>query len=143
MNYTIEIDGKMYEVEVEEQESSYRVTVGGVTYHAHIEEKREVSSVHPRPSASVPAPLIQPVVIPPPQPPGGSQPGIITAPMPGTIMSVKVSPGASVQTGDLLLTLEAMKMENEITSPSPGVVKKIMVKEGQTVNTGDPLLQMS
>jgi biotin carboxyl carrier protein len=141
MKYIIEIDGKIHEVEIEEQESSYLVTCDGVLYHAHIEEKQDTSPVHTQSPVTSPAPFIQPV-----GPPGPPQEvplsGTITAPMPGTIMKVTVSPGAAVQAGDLLLTLEAMKMENEITSPSTGVVKQILVKEGQTVNAGDPLIQM-
>jgi biotin carboxyl carrier protein len=63
----------------------------------------------------------------------------VTAPIPGTILSVKVKVGASVKPGDVLLTIEAMKMENDIVAPRKGVVKEIRVSEGQTVKYGDVL----
>ncbi len=68
--------------------------------------------------------------------------GVVTAPMPGKILRVLVKEGEQVKTGQGLLILEAMKMENEIPAPKDGVVKKILVKEGDTVNTGDPLIEM-
>jgi glutaconyl-CoA decarboxylase len=60
--------------------------------------------------------------------------------MPGKILKVAVSVGASVNAGDLLLVLEAMKMENEIQAPSAGTVKEIKVSDGSPVNTGDVLV---
>jgi biotin carboxyl carrier protein len=139
MKITIEIDGTAHEVEVEERESYYRVTVDGVSHRARIAEKPDNSSM--KAQSSPPGPLAQ---SPPPSPQPSSQllSGTITAPMPGTILKIQVSPGASVKMGDVLLTLEAMKMENEITSPSTGTVKEILVSQGQTVNAGDALLHM-
>ncbi|HHV73796.1 MAG TPA: biotin/lipoyl-binding protein [Thermoanaerobacterium sp.] len=64
----------------------------------------------------------------------------INAPMPGTILDVKVNQGQAVKKGDVLLILEAMKMENEITSPYDGTVISINVSKGASVNTGDVLL---
>jgi glutaconyl-CoA decarboxylase len=60
--------------------------------------------------------------------------------MPGKILKVVVSAGASVKNGDLVLVLEAMKMENEIFSPADGVVKEIRSREGDTVNSGDVMM---
>jgi glutaconyl-CoA decarboxylase len=60
--------------------------------------------------------------------------------MPGKVLKVAVSVGAQVSEGDLLLVLEAMKMENEIQAPSAGTVKEIKVKDGDPVNTGDVLV---
>ena len=60
--------------------------------------------------------------------------------MPGTILDVKVQAGASVKRGDVLLILEAMKMENEITAPHDGTVLQIAVQKGASVSTGDLLL---
>jgi Biotin-requiring enzyme. len=62
--------------------------------------------------------------------------------MPGTILDVKVSQGQTVRKGDVLLILEAMKMENEITSPYDGTVTSINVSKGASVNTGDVLLYL-
>ena len=63
--------------------------------------------------------------------------------MPGTILSVKVAAGQAVSRGDVLLTLEAMKMENEIIAPSDGTVGEVFVSVGQSVNTGDVLLNLA
>lgn len=65
---------------------------------------------------------------------------VVSAPMPGTVMSVKVKPGDLVNTGDTLLTLETMKMENPIKSPKDGVVKEIKAQTGKFVNPGEPLI---
>ena len=64
----------------------------------------------------------------------------INAPMPGNILDVKVATGASVKKGDVLVILEAMKMENEIMAPCDGTVKQVLVNKGATVNSGDPLV---
>lgn len=64
----------------------------------------------------------------------------VLAPMPGKVVTVKVSPGDRVQTRQVLLTLEAMKMENEILSPSNGVVKEVRVKPGDSQSAGDCLV---
>ena len=91
--------------------------------------------------AQVPAPA--PVSAPAPSPaPASASPNTVTAPMPGKILRVLVSEGQEVKTGQGLVVLEAMKMENEIPAPKDGVVKKLYVKEGDTVNTGDPLVEL-
>ena len=64
----------------------------------------------------------------------------VTAPMPGTVLDVKVSQGAAVKKGDLLLVLEAMKMENEILAPCDGTVKQVLAAKGASVNSGDALV---
>jgi biotin carboxyl carrier protein len=64
----------------------------------------------------------------------------IEAPMPGKIIGVKVQEGASVQEGDVLIVLEAMKMENAIESPVSGVIEKVNKKEGDSVDDGDVLI---
>jgi biotin carboxyl carrier protein len=63
--------------------------------------------------------------------------------MPGTVMSFKVIQGQAVQKGDVLLILEAMKMENEIVAPQGGTVASIRVPQGASVNTGDPLVDLA
>ncbi|WP_297436365.1 pyruvate/oxaloacetate carboxyltransferase [Thermococcus sp.] len=68
--------------------------------------------------------------------------GVVTAPMPGKILRILVKEGEEVKAGQGLLTLEAMKMENEIPAPKNGVIKKILIKENDTVNTGDPLIEI-
>jgi len=66
--------------------------------------------------------------------------GVVTAPMAGKIISVMVKKGDSVKAGDVLCTLEAMKMENEVTAPKKGVIQEVTVKESQTVNADDVLI---
>lgn len=66
----------------------------------------------------------------------------ITAPMPGTVLKVPVSLGTAVKKGQVLLLLEAMKMENEITAPADGVILSINVAEGNSINAGDLLISL-
>jgi pyruvate carboxylase subunit B len=63
--------------------------------------------------------------------------------MPGKVMSIKVTEGQSVSDGDVVLTVEAMKMENEVHTPISGVVKKILVKIGDTVNPDETLIEVA
>ena len=65
---------------------------------------------------------------------------LVKSPMPGNIWKIEVKEGQEVKAGDVLLILEAMKMENEILAPRDGLVSEIPVKEGDTVNTGDDLV---
>jgi biotin carboxyl carrier protein len=63
--------------------------------------------------------------------------------MPGTVLDIVVSPGQSVNAGDTLLILEAMKMENEIVAPNPGTVDAILTSKGAQVNAGDGLVSLN
>lgn len=110
----------------------YRVTVNGTAYEIELEE---LTGAAPAPAAAAPAPAPAAAA-----PAGGEQ---VTSPMPGTILDVKVSQGASVKKGDVLMILEAMKMENEITAPKSGTVAQIAVDKGKQVNTGDLLFVIS
>ena len=137
----------------------YNVTVNGTTYEVVVEEiggAPAAASQRPEPkpakaalpavAASIPAPSKPAVAAPMPAPfkptagPVPSGTGVVKAPMPGTVLSVKVAPGATVKAGDVLLILEAMKMENEITAPKGGTVKEIPVGNGTAVNTDDILV---
>jgi len=69
-----------------------------------------------------------------------SEEGVITAPMAGKIISVKVKKGDTVKSGDVLCTLEAMKMENEVTAPKNGIILEVTIQEGKTVNADDILI---
>lgn len=125
--YNINVNGKMYQVEVEE--------VGSTA----------VSNAAPAPqSAPVAAPAAKPAPASAAPAPSSSGPvaGAMSAPMPGTILDVKVSVGQSVKAGDILLILEAMKMENEIVAPSDGKIIQIHTSKGSAVSTGDALITL-
>ena len=87
-------------------------------------------------AAAVPAPAARPV-------PSGKGEGAITAPMPGLVVAIKVKPGDTVQAGQALLVMEAMKMENAITASYNGTVTKIYVREGDTISEGDLLVDVA
>ena len=143
MKYRIEIDGKMHEVDIEEKGTSYVVVVDGISYEAHLEEMRKTPAGKIQAEQTAHELIVGtglPVV---PKSVSKGAPGSIVAPMPGTVLKVYTSEGENVKAGDVLMTLEAMKMENEISSPVEGVVKKVHVKAGQSVNTGDPLVVIS
>ena len=96
----------------------YKVTVNGTAYEIELEE---LTGAAPAPAAA---------------PAGGEQ---VTSPMPGTILDIKVSQGASVKKGDVLMILEAMKMENEIMCPCDGKVASINTSKGAAVESGSLL----
>ena len=74
--------------------------------------------------------------------PKPSGPGDVTTPMPGRVVKILVAEGATVSTGEPLLVIEAMKMENRVAAPMDGMVKAILVKEGDQVNSDETLIQM-
>ena len=121
----------------------FNITVNGVQYSVAVEEVGAASAPAATPVAApvAAAPVAAPAAAPAPAAPapvaGGEK---IAAPMPGNILDVKVSQGASVKKGDVLIILEAMKMENEIMAPCDGTVKQVLVNKGATVNSGDPLV---
>ena len=112
--YHIKLNGKVYEVEIEEVTPCQKVQP-----ESKIETKPQVQKT---------------------QATGGES---INAPMPGTITNILVNNGQNVRKGDVLAILEAMKMENEIVAPRDGVVNNISVDKGQNVNHGEKLLEMA
>lgn len=120
---------------------NYNITVNGTTYEVEVEETGSVSTqgrVQPQMTTQV---RPQPVAAKP-QVKSASQGGSVVAPMPGTISDVRVSVGQSVKKGDILLILEAMKMENEIMAPQDGKVSAISVSKGSSVSSGDALVTL-
>jgi biotin carboxyl carrier protein len=130
--FNVTVNGKTYAVEVEEVGAGQ----GGFTY----QPVQQAPQATPMQQAAVTsAPKAAPA--PAPKAPSGPVDGeTISAPMPGTILDVKVSEGQSVKAGDILLILEAMKMENEIVSPKDGTVNRIHTSKTATVSTGDALV---
>ena len=115
----------------------YNVTVNGTAYEITLEvvDAADVKAA-PAPSAApvaAPTPAAAPVAA---VPAGGET---ITSPMPGTILAVNVQNGATVNKGDVLMVLEAMKMENEIIAPVSGTVASVNVQKGASVETGATL----
>ena len=118
----------------------YNITVNGVAYSVSVEEP--AAGAAPVAAAPVAAP-VAPKAAPAAAPKAAAGAVTVKAPMPGNILDVKVAAGASVKAGDVLVILEAMKMENEIVAPQDGTVASINVNKGDTVNSGDVLVSMN
>ncbi len=120
----------------------YNITVNGVAYSVSVEETAAgAAPVAAAPVAASAAPKAAPAPAAAPKAAAGAV--AVKAPMPGNILDVKVAAGASVKAGDVLVILEAMKMENEIVAPQDGTVASINVNKGDTVNSGDVLVSMN
>lgn len=105
---------------------NYKVIVNGTAYEVAVEE---ISAADVKTAPAAPAAPAAPVAAPA----GGEK---VTAPMPGTILDVKVAEGQAVKAGDILVILEAMKMENEILAPCDGTVAGLSVTKGASVESG-------
>ena len=121
---------------------TYNITVNGVTYTVSVEE---VSGAAAPASAPTPAPVSAPAPAAAPAPAKSGATGAVAvkAPMPGNIIKVNVKPGASVKKGDVLIVLEAMKMENDICAPADGTVASVEVSQGATVETDAVLVTLN
>ena len=106
----------------------YRVTVNGTAYEIELEE---LTGAAP---ASAPAPAAAPTPAPAAAAPAGGEQ--VTSPMPGTILSINVAAGDTVKRGQVLMILEAMKMENEIMCPCDGKVASVNTSKGSSVESG-------
>ena len=126
--FIINVNGNSYEVEVEE--------VGGAS--------APISRPAPKATAPAAAAPAAPKAAAPASAPVTASAGqeVIESPMPGNIWKILVKEGQEVKSGDVLLILEAMKMENEILAPRDGKVASITTSEGSAVNTGDKLVIM-
>lgn len=131
--FLIKVNGSEYEVEVEE------VRDGSVSAQPSVEFKAApvpVAAPAPKPAAPAAKPAAKSTAVP-------SGAASITAPMPGTILKVNVNAGDVVKKGQVLLILEAMKMENEIVAPNDGKVASVNVDKGVSVNAGDVLVSIA
>ena len=121
----------------------YNITVNGVAYSVSVEETAAGAAPVAAAPAAPKAPAA-PAAAPKAAAPAGAAGAVsVKAPMPGNILDVKVKAGASVKAGDVLVILEAMKMENEILAPQDGTVASVNVNKGDTVNSGDVLVSMN
>lgn len=118
----------------------FNVTVDGKTYAVEVEE---ITGKGENPNQVSPPKARATVRERPVSPRAPVEDGVISAPLPGVVSGLQVSKGDSVDAGDVLLTLEAMKMENEIHAPSGGVVEEVYVGVGDQVGRGAPLVKVS
>ena len=115
----------------------YTITVNGVAYDVTVEEGGSVASA----PKAVPA---APAAAPAPAAPAGAQGSVkVESPMPGKILAVKKNVGDAVKSGDVILVLEAMKMENDIVAPQDGTVASINVSVGDSVESGATLATLN
>lgn len=125
MIYTVKINDKEYDVEVERGKANIIKTTEGVSLNT----PATVIASAPAPAQASPAISA-----------GGE---VIKSPMPGTILDIKVSQGTRVKKGEILLILEAMKMENEILAPYDGVITQVFTSKGSSVATNDILISIN
>jgi len=135
--YKVKLDGNEYDVTVADSGSGATVTVEGRTFNVQPTLAREPSAAAAPAAVAVSAPSPAPARAVAPAA-GGS--GSICAPIPGVVTKVLVSVGDSVSAGQVVLKLEAMKMENDISSPGEGVVKEVAIEDGAEVKDGQLLV---
>lgn len=139
MKYVVTINGKKYDVEVEKVNAYRPLTVEEVQ-SGNIQRTAPVAAPAAAP-VPTPAPAAAPAPAPTPAPAAASGgANTVVSPMPGNILDVRTAVGSSVKAGQVLIILEAMKMENEIVAPSDGVVESIAVKQGDVVETDQTLV---
>lgn len=125
---------------------NYRITVNGTSYDVTVEELAggAVAPVAAAPApVAVSAPAAAPAPAAPAAPAGGAGSIKVSSPMPGKILAVKANVGDSVKKGQVILILEAMKMENEVVAPEDGTIASIDVTVGAMVESGDTLATLN
>ena len=125
MKYKVTLNNRVYEVEVEMGQAML------------IDEYDAVAPAAPAAPTAVPAASAAPAAVPAAALASGE---VVNAPMPGNILKINVAPGQKVEGGDVLIVLEAMKMENEIVATKSGTVAQVAVSKGAVVETGAPLV---
>lgn len=125
MKYKVTLNNRVYEVEVEMGQAML------------IDEYDAVAPAAPAAPTAIPAGPAAPAAVPAAALASGE---VVKAPMPGNILKINVAPGQKVEEGDVLIVLEAMKMENEIVATKSGTVAQVAVSKGAVVETGAPLV---
>ena len=125
MKYKVTLNNRVYEVEVEMGQAML------------IDEYDAVAPAAPAAPTAVPAAPAAPAAVPAAALASGE---VVKAPMPGNILKINVAPGQKVEEGDVLIVLEAMKMENDIVATKSGTVAQVAVSKGAVVETGAPLV---
>lgn len=144
--YQYKVQGVDYDVEIEEVEGNIaKVNVNGIPFEVELKQPinptsslNKVKVEAPKPVTKAPA--AAPAAAPAPTPAPAGAGTAIKSPLPGTITDVKVNVGDKVNAGDVVLVLEAMKMQNNIESETTGTVTSITVKPGDSVMEGSVLL---
>ena len=121
--YSLVLDGRSHEVSVHRRDRRFELVIGGESYHADVMDERAMRIAEATGDV------------------GDVQSGeTVLAPMPGVVVGLSVAVGDTVKPGQSVMTLEAMKMENELKSAVEGVVKEVKVEVGQGVAQGEPLV---
>ena len=146
--YKYKVKGVDYEVEIAEVEGNIaKVNVNGIPFELELQKPINAAKhptmtrpkvEAPKPAAPTPAPAAAAAPAQPAAPVGVGSP--VKAPLPGTVTEIKVQVGQQVNVGDVVLVLEAMKMQNNIEAEYAGTVTSITVKQGETVMEGSVLL---
>ncbi|MAB35963.1 MAG: hypothetical protein CL975_01390 [Euryarchaeota archaeon] len=123
----ITVDGEEFEVEVSRKGESWEISIGDKIYNVEIDEGERGVSRRSRATKSL----------------GASGSGVISSAIPGKIVAIMTSEGDSVESGAVVIVLEAMKMQNEIKASIDGIVKSIMCKPGERVEANMPLMEIT
>jgi glutaconyl-CoA/methylmalonyl-CoA decarboxylase subunit gamma len=141
--YNVTVNGSVYQVEVEEVKGEFTQPIAPVATATPQPVAAPISAAPKAPTTQQEeAPKAQETAKPVAKTSNAAGEKI-QCPMPGTIVKVNVTEGATIKKGDVLVVLEAMKMENEIMAPVDGTVAQLSVAKGAAVNTGDLLLVIS
>lgn len=135
MKYIANVNGKRYEIELERVED----------YRPMTREEIAAPVAASAPIVAAPAAPVAPAPVAAPAPaaaPVSAGASTVVAPLPGTILDVKVAPGQAVKTGEIVIIMEAMKMETEVVAAADGVVDSILVKKGDAVDTDATLITL-
>lgn len=143
--YKFKVNGKNYEAKIINDEgSTLEVELNGKTYNVEMDETDKATPVAIRPAVSAPRPAAATNTSANAAPaPAGNKTKTIKSPLPGVVLNVKVNPGEQVKKGQIVMVLEAMKMENEIEATADGTVSVINKQKGDSVMEGDTLITLS